>query len=267
MVGTVGPSTRSGKRDERPDGTYIATRCFCFWYIPLVPIAAYRVYTEDKKHYRIIEKVPLSSMASRIRLAMAVSIPLCLVLACLLWRGLVYGSHDVGEACSGDDCGADAACVQFQEGPVCTLTCESSADCVADARCDPTELASGGTAHICLEQLPMRASGLATVTQVSGALSGVAIGTRCRWEQRGSPGAAVETRWAVGCPALSLYGDGAGGYNPSDNPAWPEGTRVLDPGTTGQDGDPFLHVRESSIVIRDDVSGPLGAFEVTFSIP
>lgn len=52
-----------GQRDLRPDGSYIATLCFCILFIPLIPWSAYRV-TPHEGGWVFFGKVPLSPFAS-----------------------------------------------------------------------------------------------------------------------------------------------------------------------------------------------------------
>lgn len=49
-----------GHSDE-VDGTYVAVLCFCFLFIPLIPIARYRVSSYDGKSYRFYGKLPLTT--------------------------------------------------------------------------------------------------------------------------------------------------------------------------------------------------------------
>jgi hypothetical protein len=52
-----------GKRDKRPDGTYIATRCLVFLFLPVLAIDAYWVQYEGGNSYLFFGKVPLSAFA------------------------------------------------------------------------------------------------------------------------------------------------------------------------------------------------------------
>ena len=49
-----------GHSDEM-DGTYVATLCLCFFFIPLVPLGRYRVSSYDGKHYQFYGKLPLTT--------------------------------------------------------------------------------------------------------------------------------------------------------------------------------------------------------------
>lgn len=49
-----------GHSDE-VDGTYVAVLCFCVLFIPLIPIARYRVSSFDGKSYRFYGKLPLTT--------------------------------------------------------------------------------------------------------------------------------------------------------------------------------------------------------------
>ena len=49
-----------GHSDEM-NGTYVATLCLCFLFIPLIPLGRYRVSSYDGKHYRFYGKLPLTT--------------------------------------------------------------------------------------------------------------------------------------------------------------------------------------------------------------
>ncbi|MDI1450960.1 hypothetical protein [Polyangium sp. 6x1] len=52
-----------GERDVWPDGSYVATYFFCFVFIPVVPVAAYRVRQVDSTSYQFLAKQPLGPIA------------------------------------------------------------------------------------------------------------------------------------------------------------------------------------------------------------
>src|SRR5947209_14074098 len=67
-----------GSRNAAPDGTYVATHCFCILFIPLIPFSSYLVRREGRG-WRFYGKVPLSNFARRARVAVllaAVGLPL-----------------------------------------------------------------------------------------------------------------------------------------------------------------------------------------------
>lgn len=57
----------NGKRDTRDDGSYVSTLCFTVLFVPLVPIAAYRVTDAGAHGYHFHGKVPLSRFAEAVR--------------------------------------------------------------------------------------------------------------------------------------------------------------------------------------------------------
>ncbi|MDI1429132.1 hypothetical protein [Polyangium sorediatum] len=52
-----------GERDPWPDGSYVATYCFCVVFIPIVPVAAYRVRQVSTMSYQFLAKEPLGPIA------------------------------------------------------------------------------------------------------------------------------------------------------------------------------------------------------------
>ena len=52
-----------GERDRWPDGSYVATYCFCVVFIPIVPVAAYRVRQVSTMSYQFLAKEPLGPIA------------------------------------------------------------------------------------------------------------------------------------------------------------------------------------------------------------
>lgn len=69
-----------GSRDEAADGTYVATHCFCFLFIPIFPFSAYRVHREGNR-YAFYAKVPLSGFARNWRRALGLGIVLAIAVA------------------------------------------------------------------------------------------------------------------------------------------------------------------------------------------
>lgn len=59
-------TTLYGRRDERSDGTYVATLCFCLLFVPVIPISAYRVLAQEQG-WIFLGKVPLSGFAQMAR--------------------------------------------------------------------------------------------------------------------------------------------------------------------------------------------------------
>ena len=52
-----------GTRDRRPDGSYIATHCFSVFFVPLIPLGAYRVRDAGARTYSILAREQLSGFA------------------------------------------------------------------------------------------------------------------------------------------------------------------------------------------------------------
>lgn len=52
-----------GDRDRRPDGSYIATHCFCVLFVPLIALGAYRVINQGNGLYTFLAKERLSPFA------------------------------------------------------------------------------------------------------------------------------------------------------------------------------------------------------------
>lgn len=61
----------AGHRDEWPDGTYATTQCVTALFIPLVPIAAYRVAADGDEGWLVIARERLSGFARAMRYALA----------------------------------------------------------------------------------------------------------------------------------------------------------------------------------------------------
>jgi len=66
----------AGRRDPRPDGSYIATHCICFAFIPLIPLRAYRVRDAGSKHYLFTAREQLSPFARIARLVVVAAVAL-----------------------------------------------------------------------------------------------------------------------------------------------------------------------------------------------
>jgi hypothetical protein len=58
-----------GRRDERPDGTYVTNHCWSVLNLPVFPTAAYRVRYHGGGEYRFFHREPLSSRARFARVA------------------------------------------------------------------------------------------------------------------------------------------------------------------------------------------------------
>lgn len=52
-----------GERERRPDGSYIATHCISFLWIPILPLGAYRVQRVDSNAYQFYAKESLGPIA------------------------------------------------------------------------------------------------------------------------------------------------------------------------------------------------------------
>lgn len=113
-------------------------------------------------------------------------------------------------------------------------------------------------------------TGTATVTSLSGAVPGVAVGSSCTYTQTrvlatGGPGV-VDCRWQVTCAATDLYGGTVpGGYAPCSDPSWSPGTLAMDTATTATDTDPTFLFSGTTMTIGDDASGTHGAFTATLT--
>lgn len=113
-------------------------------------------------------------------------------------------------------------------------------------------------------------TGTATVTSLTGALPGVAVGTPCTYTQTrvlavGGPGV-VDCRWQVTCGVTDLYGGTVpGGYQPCADPAWSASTLAMDSATSATDTDPTFLFSGTTITIGDDASGTHGTFTATLT--
>jgi hypothetical protein len=61
-----------GRRDARPDGSYVATYCVSVLWVPILPLTAYRVL-RDGDQYLFMSKEPLSALARGFRLAVVLA--------------------------------------------------------------------------------------------------------------------------------------------------------------------------------------------------
>lgn len=196
----------------------------------------------------------------------------------MLYRAL--SSNDIGEPCGNNDCNGIMGeyCIFGAEGSYCSPRCDGPDDCPSGWACEhPTEIDQHGGEHFGVTQFCMRPlppfqaevlrSGNGTVSEVQGAISGVAVNTRCTWQER-SVGPEIGedyTQWSVECGGTVLYGAGGSGYNPRGDSSWPIGSWVHDPSTTSSDGDPSIQFDGSTIQVRDDAGGPLGLFTVSIT--
>jgi hypothetical protein len=56
-----------GQRDPRPDGSYVATRFFTFFFVPVLPLDAWRVRPADANSFYFLTKEPLSGLVRNYR--------------------------------------------------------------------------------------------------------------------------------------------------------------------------------------------------------
>jgi hypothetical protein len=96
------------------------------------------------------------------------------------------------------------------------------------------------------------------VVRTADGLPGIEAGDRCR-VQIGRGHGALPCRIAVSCEGVVVYGAGATGFVPC--PSEP-GVLAADETTTSGDEDPAITARADTrtLSVRDDASGPLGAF-------
>jgi hypothetical protein len=66
--------TLYGHRDDRPDGSYVATYFITLLFVPLVPLGAYRVVSDGGTGYYFLGKVPLGPMARGWRALLALGL-------------------------------------------------------------------------------------------------------------------------------------------------------------------------------------------------
>lgn len=67
-----------GSRDHDAEGSYVATYCICLLFIPVFPLAAYRVTRVDSRTYRFFAKERLSSFARGVQALLGIG-ALCAV--------------------------------------------------------------------------------------------------------------------------------------------------------------------------------------------
>lgn len=73
-------ATFYGKRDyDAASNSYVTTHFFTFFFLPVIPLAAYRVVNTGGNSYRIFGKVPLSKMAIRYRWLVLASVAVFIV--------------------------------------------------------------------------------------------------------------------------------------------------------------------------------------------
>lgn len=65
-----------GRRDVDVQGTYVATHCVCVLFIPIFPLAAYRVRRVGPSSYEFLAKEALSSFARGVRIAVSLAVAL-----------------------------------------------------------------------------------------------------------------------------------------------------------------------------------------------
>lgn len=113
---------------------------------------------------------------------------------------------------------------------------------------------------------PVR-SGVLTVSTATTAP--VSVGDTCTYSQVTVPPTSngLDARWTVTCGTQILYGAGNTGYAPTSDPSWPPGTLVFDAESTEVDTDPSFQWTAAEIRLRDDATGPFGAYEIVFSVP
>lgn len=75
-----------GRRHAHSDGSYVATLCLCLFYVPIVPLAAYRVREHRPGRYRFLAPVRFTRAAAVARAGLVVGGVLGLLGGC----GLVY---------------------------------------------------------------------------------------------------------------------------------------------------------------------------------
>jgi hypothetical protein len=80
----------SGSRDRWSDGSYATTHCFKIFYIPIIPLSAYRVMDgEESNQYYIVAREQLSSFARMWRWAL-----LAFVVLGITWYGISSHLND-----------------------------------------------------------------------------------------------------------------------------------------------------------------------------
>ena len=187
------------------------------------------------------------------------------------------GGASVGDACDrATDCDVTAgqSCMHDDAGGFCTTRCQTSDVCAPGWVCEGSTITRNGQdrsgGSLCMRPEPGREAlqtGRARVTQLTGSVPGVSVGTLCSYRQIAVPtDGPLSSRWEVSCGTTYLYGGGTAGYNPRSDPSWPPGVLADDTGTTGEDGDAAMHVEGGQIVVRDDDRGHHRAFEATLQL-
>lgn len=110
-------------------------------------------------------------------------------------------------------------------------------------------------------------SGVLTISSASG--GGVSAGQACTYSQVSVAAATGEpdSRWTITCGTTVIYGAGNGGYGRTTDASWPPGTVARDVETSSVDTDPAFEWTATSVTLRDDASGAVGAFDITFAQP
>jgi hypothetical protein len=108
-------------------------------------------------------------------------------------------------------------------------------------------------------------AGALTVTEVEGSV--VTTGDVCSFSEVAitPTSAGHDARWTITCGTRVLYGAGNTGHGRVSDPSWPPGTLAYDRATTAEDTDPALEWTRDAIVLRDDATGPFGAYRIVFA--
>lgn len=109
--------------------------------------------------------------------------------------------------------------------------------------------------------------GVLTVRAVTGGV--VAVGDTCSFSQVAiaPTSGGHDARWTITCGATVLYGAGNTGYGLVADPSWPPGTLAYDQATSSTDTDPAFEWTSTAIQLRDDETGPFGAYTIDFQSP
>jgi hypothetical protein len=109
--------------------------------------------------------------------------------------------------------------------------------------------------------------GVLVVSAVTGGV--VAVGDRCSFSQVSIPptSGGHDARWTITCGPTVLYGAGNTGYGLVSDASWPPGTLAHDQATTSTDTDPAFEWTSGGIQLRDDETGPFGAYTIDFEPP
>lgn len=113
---------------------------------------------------------------------------------------------------------------------------------------------------------PIRSGVLTVATTTSGIVS---VGDGCTYSLVHVPPTSDghDARWTITCSTQILYGAGNTGYGHTTDPSWPPGTLAFDVETTETDTDPAFEWTATQVRLRDDATGPFGAYEITFNLP